>query len=159
MPLSLHQSHQPLAPCFFSCFAHVVTIKLGTIYSQVNTWPSLHVRRVTARWCFYLCVCPLCYILCPFFSVGMMMIRFLVGIRRDMPGRPSQLGPQRISNDSAINRPYNLHTLPLFLSEQFQILTTGGTVCFWPPFRCGQGVVNSADVQMSVGLGYRNTHG
>lgn len=65
---------------------------------------------------FPLFICTSCYMLRPLLSVGMMMITFLVGIRRDTPGRLSQPGLRGCPVDSGINRLYNLYT-SWFLSD------------------------------------------
>ena len=85
-------------PC---CFHHSLNhlLKCITVYyvasmacEEYGQWSC----NMMVFLCLSLFVCTSCYMLCPLLSVGMMMITFLVGIRRDTPGRPSQLGPQRI---------------------------------------------------------------
>lgn len=82
-----------------------VTLAISTMFSVSHQFLNHYLTHIitvvafkhkTATWCFSsVCVCEF-YIWCRFFSTGMMMITLLVGIRRDMPGRPSQLRPQRI---------------------------------------------------------------
>lgn len=116
---SLHQLHQPLFgpflpmlfPSQFEPSAQMHYCVLRGVHGMWGIW-----RVKLQHDGFPLFICTSCYMLRPLLSVGMMMITFLVGIRRDTPGRLSQPGLRGCPIDSGINRLYNLYT-SWFLSD------------------------------------------
>lgn len=82
-----------LSPVLFDF--HLTSVTICKSMWWTIAW-ELNIDSKATDWCLSsVWIWPDCYMLCPLCSVGMMMI-FLVGIRTDMPGRPSQLGTERI---------------------------------------------------------------